>query len=352
MLPYFDNQEYLKEKNILTIEDIFLFLDWMRNQEISNTKEAWYCRFWESCEIPRSGFERFFIIGKMIRDHFLIADMKDYICTMREEPKELKEFMETTLMKKWFILKWLKKEYNTIDIFSEKFGFNYFMSLVDAGDDFNMQIRTSPFFIDFFISFISKSPNFPDFDEKIVNQNLFLDINSYLQNKRNFNEEIILKYNIEVYAKEKKNIWSILKNLEEKWYLRIKNILIKEFYITFILDSFCDFSKELFWIEETEVTTESIKQEKIGITFDEDTGKTSINWEEIYLKIGKNDYKFFQILYQKYWKSVSYEEIKKHVNNGKVSSSDQEYCQKIKCDLPEIIKKHIIATWEGYRIDT
>jgi len=94
-------------------------------------------------------------MGKLIREYFLIADMRNYACTYREEPKELKEFMEWMRMKdKKFTFPWTKKEYDTTYIFSNKIGFNYFMSMVDVGDDFDMQIRTSPYFIDLLLEFI------------------------------------------------------------------------------------------------------------------------------------------------------------------------------------------------------
>ena len=155
MLPYFDNAKYIEEESKVTLENIYQFLEYVWSQEISFHKRGVYCKFWDNNEITPNWFHWFFTIGKLIRDSFLLADMKNYTCTFRSETKELREYMKSVEMEKGQRLSWLKKEYNTIYIFKD-IGFSYFMSLVDVGDDFDMQISTAPFFIEHLLSFISR----------------------------------------------------------------------------------------------------------------------------------------------------------------------------------------------------
>lgn len=245
MLPYFDNQKILKEESELTLENIYQFLEYLWSEEISFHKKAIYCKFWDSNEITSNGFPRFFTIWKLIRDSFLLADMRNYACTFRSETNELREYMKSVEMKKDYRLLWLKKEYSTVYIFNG-IGFSHFMSLVDFGDDFDMQISTSPFFIEHLLSFISNYQGIPDIDEAEALDHLYLDIDWYLAWKRNSSQEITLKYKLSNYAENKRNMFSILEDLQEKGNVRIKDIIIKELYISFILDSFTDFSRELF----------------------------------------------------------------------------------------------------------
>lgn len=365
MIPYFDNKEFLEKQYDLTPEDILNFLSFphIQAQEISLEKNAWYCKFGNSNEITPNGFPRFFLLGKLIREHFLLADMRDYKCTFREETKEFKEFMEWARMKdKHFILPWLKKEYNTLHLFSADIGFHHFMSLLDAWDDFDMQIRTAPYFISSFFQFLNSYTFKEAINENLVNTGLYKDIIDHTGGKRNSRDSIILQYDLEDYVFKKRIIHKTLSKLEDSKNLKIQDTIINEFTVSFVLSSFVDFEASLFGIEQTEDRVEEIKvaqenlaEEKVISTWtvvNTDTGEIFHNENLIdTLKMNTNSFRFMEILFLNKWKHVSYTDIKNHVKRWKTTSDTDEYCQKIKNELPENIKALIHVTGWWYRIE-
>ena len=169
-------------------------------------------------------------------------------------------------------------------------------------------------------------------------------IGNMIHHNPDYQDEITLHYNIEDYISKNYLEYPIIHSLKNNGFLEVKDIVFQNKELHFILHRFNNFPLRLW--------DDSIEKDASWFLFDGDTGKIMLNGEYLsQLKIGRNEYKFIQILYSSIWKSVSYADIKNHIKYGKISSTNEQYCQKIKGDLPDSIKEYVKATWEGYMLD-
>lgn len=224
------------------------------------------------------------------------------------------------------------------------------MSIVDVWDQFDMQVRTSPYFISFFFQFINSYDFIEPVNANLVDNGLYKDIIDHTGWKRNFRDKITLQYNLEDYIYKKRTIHKTLSRLEESKNLKIQDVSINEYSVLFMLSSFVDFDVSLFEIDQPQQKQE----EKVVLSW---TMVNTDTWEVFHngnhidtLKMNSNSFRFMEILFLNKWKRVPYSDIKNHVKKWKTTSDTDEYCQKIKNELPENLKALVHSTGWWYRI--
>lgn len=254
----------------------FFYLQW--GNRISRAwKMAYVSRFYDNNEITPNWLPRFLLIARMIREHFLDCELMDYACTFHPATKEYEELMDSVKYEEKIGIFKKRTSYSARELFWPLF--EYFVSLLNVGYDFNMEVRTSYDFAEKVFETIEKgagdTPERPEDTFK-----LYEEINSYLNGKTNFTGIVTLWYWLTEYAERRFWTMPILRRLEEKRNLAIKDVIFHEGRVTFELTNFFEFSKELFG------------NEKVSASFDRKnwdlkiTGKPIVNfrpWTNKYL---------------------------------------------------------------------
>lgn len=100
------------------------------------------------------------------------------------------------------------------------------------------------------------------------------------------------------------------------------------------------------------VNEDSTPKKQERFIFDRKTWKTYIDGTFISeVKISTTEYKFIELLSDKIWEVVSYEDLKKFINSWQVTDTDAKYCQKIKNGLHPKIKSMVKAKKTWYMLD-
>lgn len=263
-----------KNKNNVKIEDILLFLNRFDKEKFNlntekippsmffthkwktliNKKQVWHI-------VNDTTLRNFIILIKLFNENFLNIDIFSYKIKdewLRRLFKQYEinnnfswitlidrnSFYKPTLLERIFWIKKHKVKIKTkVDLKALlEIHFDYFLQNITYLDDFLMEVYTSFSFLEWILFFIEDNQNKTNFNKQL--NAFYKHIQEQIWNRENYINSVCFSFKIEDYIKNYWYFFKIADKLEENWILKIKDVFIKDNYITFELEKINKFHKE------------------------------------------------------------------------------------------------------------
>lgn len=239
----------------LKLEQVLNFLLYHSYKKIS-LKDYHIIKYWEWYEI--SSINAFLNFKKLYIDLFkwrlLHISLKDYITPNSELKKIFNKYKIWLISNKLVLTSFSRQEFfDTNKLFDDERLYDFFEKKW-AYLDLDINIRINNWFIYNLFLLIKKELWIWDKNKDDVWKDLYEEINKTILWKKTYSWEIEIAYILDDFIYwDNKYIYYLLNDLENKKYLKIKNIIIFDWKIKFIISDFVEISKDLFtniWSDE------------------------------------------------------------------------------------------------------
>jgi hypothetical protein len=219
-----------------------------------NKKQVWHI-------VNDTTLRNFIILIKLFNENFLNIDIFSYKIKdewLRRLFKQYEinnnfswitlidrnSFYKPTLLERIFWIKKHKVKIKTkVDLKALlEIHFDYFLQNITYLDDFLMEVYTSFSFLEWILFFIEDNQNKTNFNKQL--NAFYKHIQEQIWNRENYINSVCFSFKIEDYIKNYWYFFKIADKLEENWILKIKDVFIKDNYITFELEKINKFHKE------------------------------------------------------------------------------------------------------------